>query len=61
MIAARNARHDAMRKAEQAEKDKQIGKDERFAAEKQLDELLAHQKTEAEALTKTKEQEILTV
>jgi ribosome recycling factor len=61
MIAARNARHEALRKAEQAEKDKQIGKDERFAIEKQLDDLLNHQKNEAEALAKTKEQEILTV
>jgi ribosome recycling factor len=61
MIAGRNTRHEAMRKAEQAEKDRQIGKDERFAIEKQIDDLLAQQKTEAEALTKTKEQEILTV
>jgi ribosome recycling factor len=61
MIAGRNARHEAMRKAEQAEKDKQIGKDERFSIEKQLDDLLAHQKTETDSLTKTKEQEILTV
>lgn len=61
MIAARNARHEAIRKAEQAEKDKEIGKDERFALEKQVDDLLAQQKTEAEGLTKNKEQEILTV
>ncbi len=61
MIAARNARHEAMRKVEQAEKDKQIGKDERFQLEKQIDELLARQKTEAEDITKNKEKEILTV
>lgn len=61
LITARNARHEALRKAEQAEKDKQIGKDERFGIEKQIDDLLAHQKTEAEALAKNKEQEILTV
>jgi|SRR5579862_4826616 len=61
MITARNARHEAIRKAEQAEKDRQIGKDERFALEKQVDDLLARQKTDAEALAKTKEQEILTV
>lgn len=61
MIAARNARHEAMRQAEQAERDKQMGKDERFHLEKQVDELMAKQKTEAENLTKTKEQEILTV
>jgi ribosome recycling factor len=61
MIAARNARHEAMREAEQAEKDKDIGKDERFNIEKQIDDLLAAQKTEAENLAKQKEQEILTV
>jgi ribosome recycling factor len=61
MIAARNARHEALRQAEQAEKDKQIGKDERFHLEKQIDELMASQKTTAEGLTRTKEQEILTI
>lgn len=44
MIAARNARHEAIHKAELLEKDKQIGKDERFALEKQIDDLLARQK-----------------
>jgi len=61
MIASRNARHEAMRKAEQAEKDKDIGKDERFGIEKQIDDMLARQKLEAEALAQAKEQEILTV
>lgn len=61
MIAGRNARHEAMRAADQAEKDKRIGKDERFSLEKQVDELLASQKTDAESISKAKEQEILTV
>jgi ribosome recycling factor len=61
MISARNIRHEAMRKGEQAEKDKQIGQDDRSRFEKQIDELLAKQKEEAELLAKTKEQEILTV
>ncbi len=61
LVAARNARHDTMRDLEQAEKDKDIGKDERFHIEKQIDDLLAKQKSEAENLTKNKEQEILTV
>ncbi|HEX4775042.1 MAG TPA: ribosome recycling factor [Candidatus Saccharimonadales bacterium] len=60
-IAARGARHEALRQAEQAEKDKQIGKDELFHLEKQIDELLARQKTETEDITKNKEKEILTV
>lgn len=58
MIAARNARHDAMRKADE---DKSIGKDDRFRLEKQIDDQLAVQKSEAESLAKAKEQEILTV
>lgn len=61
LIAARNARHEAFRKGEQAEKDKQISKDDRFHLEKQIDELVSKQKTEAEELAKAKEQEILTV
>lgn len=61
MIAGRNARHEAMRAAEQAEKDKLIGKDERFSLEKQVDDLLARQKADAESIAKAKEQEILTV
>jgi ribosome recycling factor len=58
MIAARNARHDALRKADDS---KDMGKDDRFRLEKQIDELLASQKNEAESLAKTKESEILTV
>jgi ribosome recycling factor len=61
MISARQIRHDAMHVGEQAEKDKTIGKDDRFHLEKQIDELLAKQKTEVETLAKAKEQEILTV
>jgi ribosome recycling factor len=61
LIAARNARHEALRELEQAEKDKDLGKDERFGVEKQIDDLLAKQKIEAESLARTKEQEILTV
>jgi ribosome recycling factor len=61
LVAARNARHEALRKIEQAEKDREIGKDDRFSLEKQIDDLLAKQKSEAESLAKAKEQEILTV
>ena len=60
-ISARNARHEAFRKAEEAEKAKQIGQDERQRLEKQVDELVATQKTAVEGLAKTKEQEIMTV
>lgn len=57
-IAARNARHDALRKADD---NKDMGEDERFRLEKQIDELLTGQKSQAEGLAKTKESEILTV
>lgn len=60
-IAARNARHEAFRKGEQAEKDKSISKDDRLRLEKQIDELLAKQKSDLESLAKIKEQEIMTV
>lgn len=58
MIAARNARHEALRKADE---NKDLGKDDRFRLEKQIDDMLAAQKSEAEGLAKNKEQEILTV
>lgn len=61
MISARQVRHEALRRAEQAEKDKEIGKDDRARFEKQIDELLAAQKADIEALAKTKEQEITTL
>lgn len=61
MISARQARHEALRKAEAAEKAKEIGKDELNRLEKQIDEKLAAQKSEIDGLTKAKESEILTV
>ena len=61
LISARNARHEAFHTGEEAEKAKQIGKDERLRFEKQIDELLAKQKNEIEQIAKAKESEILTV
>ena len=61
LIAARQARHEAFHKGEQAEKDRQIGKDERLRFEKQVDEQIAKQKAEVDELAKAKEQEITTV
>ena len=46
---------------EQAEKDKQISKDERFKFEKQVDDILNQHKIKIDQLTKNKEQEIMTV
>jgi len=61
LITARNVRHEAFHTGEQAEKSKQISKDERLRFEKQIDEEVAKQKAEAEALAMAKEQEIMTV
>jgi ribosome recycling factor len=60
-VSARQIRHDAFKRAEQAEKSKQIGRDELARFEKQVDELLAGQKAEIEAMSAAKEKEILTV
>lgn len=61
LVTARQARHEAFRKGEQAEKAKQLGKDERLHFEKQIDELMTKHKAETEALAQAKEQEIRTV
>lgn len=61
LIGARQVRHDAMRKGDQAEKDKSLSRDEKLRFEKQLDEQLAAQKTELENLAKAKESEIMTI
>lgn len=60
-VVVRQARHEALHKAEQAERAKQIGKDELERFKKQANELVAKQKIEVENLAKAKEQEILTV
>ncbi len=61
LITARQIRHDAFHRGEQAEKSKEISKDDRLRFEKQVDELLAKQKAEVETLAKNKEQEIMTL
>lgn len=61
MITARQLRHEAFHHGELAEKSKEIGRDERLRFEKQVDELVARQKSEAETLAKTKEQEIVSI
>lgn len=61
MISARQIRHEAMQRGEQAEKTKEIGKDERIRFEKHIDEQVSKHKAEVEALASAKEQEIMTV
>ena len=61
MITLRNARHEAIKEAEQSKKDKTITEDDLNTVKKQLDDLMAKEKTQVESLAKTKETEILTV
>ncbi|MEX2007132.1 MAG: ribosome recycling factor [Candidatus Saccharimonadales bacterium] len=61
MVAVRQIRHEILKKAEAAEKQKQIGKSDLERLEKQIDEAVAEQKTKLEAKTAAKEKEILTV
>ena len=61
LITLRNARHDAFHQGEQAEKDRSLGKDERFKFEKQIDDLLTQHKNQVDGLVRSKEQEIMTV
>jgi ribosome recycling factor len=60
-ISARQIRHEALRQAEQAEKNNMIGKDEFNRVEKQIDDAMGQQRLEIEKLTKNKEQEILKI
>ena len=61
MVVLRGVRRDAFDEIDKAKKDKRIGEDEAKRLEKQIDELLAKTKTDAEAAAKTKETEIMTV
>jgi ribosome recycling factor len=61
MISMRQVRHEAMRRADQAKKDKEIGENDQQRIDRQVDELMAAQKNEVEKLAKAKEQEILTL
>ena len=61
MIAMRNARHEALKDADSAKKEKLISEDDYSRLQKQIDEEMAKQKSEVEQLAKAKEQEILTV
>lgn len=60
-VSLRNARHEAFHQGEQAEKDKTIGKDDRFKFEKQVDDLLNQHKSQVDEMTKQKSNEIMNV
>ena len=61
MISMRNARHDALRAADNAKKEKSMSEDDVKRVEKQIDELMTQQKQAVDQLAKAKEKELLTV
>jgi ribosome recycling factor len=61
MVALRNIRHDALRSIDDAKKNKEVGEDDAKRLEKQVDEAMAHVKSEVEAAAKAKEAEIMKV
>lgn len=61
MITLRNIRHDALAAIDTAKKAKDIGEDEAKRLEKQVDDALSTARGDAEAATKAKEQEILSM
>jgi ribosome recycling factor len=61
MISMRNARHEALKEAENAKRDKTITEDDFTSVKKRLDEELGRAKTEIDEAAKAKEQEIMTV
>jgi ribosome recycling factor len=61
MISMRNSRHDTLKMAENAKKDKSMSEDDVNRVEKQIDELMAKQKQTVDLLAKNKESELMTV
>lgn len=61
MIRMRNARHDALKDAENAKRDREITEDDLTSIKKRLDELIAKYKGEIDSLVRAKETDILTV
>jgi len=61
MIRMRNARHDALKDADQAKKDKALTEDDVKSIGKQIDDLMQQQKAAIDQLVKAKETEIMTV
>jgi ribosome recycling factor len=61
MISMRNARHEGLKDADASKKSKAITEDDYHTISKQIDDLMTEHKNKIEALSKTKEQEIMTV
>jgi ribosome recycling factor len=61
LVRVRAARHEALKAADAAKKDKDIGEDEAKRIEKQVDDVMNVQRAAIDQLAKAKETEILTV
>lgn len=61
MIAGRNIRHEALKSADIAKKDKVMSEDDVKRVEKQIEELMTQQKQSVDLLAKAKETELMTV
>ena len=61
MITMRGTRHDALKTAEQAKRDRSMSEDEFNRFEKRIDELMSQQKQAVDIIAKGKEQEILSL
>lgn len=61
MIAMRNIRHDLLKSADAAKKDKSISEDDVKRIEKQVDDLMTQQKQAVDQLAKAKEAELMTI
>ena len=61
MVSIRNIRHEAMTSLDSLKKSKDIGEDEHKRLVAQVEDLMNKTKSQIEAATKAKEQEILTV
>ena len=60
-IRMRNARHDALKAADQAKTDKELSEDDVKRIEKRIDDTMTAQRAALENAAKAKEQEIMTV
>ncbi len=61
LVSCRNARHDAMKLIDEAEKDKDLGEDEANRIKERIDNAMAETKSSAEQMTEAKEKDIMTV
>lgn len=61
MISMRNARHEAIKDAEEGKKNKELTEDDLTSVKRQIDEAMADYKIKADNLAKQKESEIMTV